>query len=76
MKYKATMKELETYLSIENALRIIIKKDDDMEWLDAINSLTLGITTITPMQHRIDHNLNIVDITDLTCMEVAATSIL
>ena len=49
-KHKAELQEFETYLGVENVLWIKIKEAVDPEWLEAIESATLGFTHITPMQ--------------------------
>ena len=43
-KHKAKIRELETYLGVENALGLKIKEAVDPEWLEATRSPTLGFT--------------------------------
>ena len=69
-KHKLEVKECETYLGVENALRIKIKEAVDSEWLEAIQSAMLGFTHVMPLA-MLTHlqssgvNLDFIDDTDL-----------
>ena len=41
-EHKAEIREFETYFEVENSLPLKIKEVVDLEWLEAIQSPTLG----------------------------------